>query len=333
MDTPDTTRSTPPSPWCVRLHVLVVVISIAVCGGALLGITSAYRAYFDRIVFLIAGSLGAIVGLATAPVFFLAARRKDWRMAIPAIYIPSLMSALITSDEYSPLLGAAWTIATFLVACVLCRFLIPNTTPAVDDSCPKCGYQRSSKSLQCSECGVSLAPTEFPIRPDRNRLIVRFLPFLLIPIASIGFRAVFGPADLSSLSTTQLTQSLASNDMQRRHEASQELASRGMETIQQLVDHDNANVRRSVARAVRSFSHEDAATVISKCLADADRYVRLEAIWAIQYDFGPSLLPALEDQIQRETDSSVKDNLEEAIAYMTKGHPGRSQSVRRPNYR
>ncbi len=59
------------------------------------------------------------------------------------------------------------------------------------------------------------------------------------------------------------------------------------------------------------------AGLISNYLADQDRYVRLEAIAAIQYDFGPAFLPALENRIQHEKDSRVKGALAKAIAYLT----------------
>jgi hypothetical protein len=285
-----------------RRLILAAWLLIAICGGSVLGIASAHRAYFDSIVFIAAGFLGALVGLATAPLVLLATENKDWRTAIPAIYVPSLLAALITSDKYNPLLGAAWTVGAFVVACAFCWLLIPNMPPSLNE-----GY-----------------------RHDHNRLIARFLPFLLIPVASIGFRAIFGPADLSSMSITQLTRCLAANDVHRRDEATQELASRGMGAIQQLVHHENANVRRSVARAVRSVRDEDAAEIIRNYLSENDRYVRLEAIWAIQYDFGPSLLPALEDRLQREADSRVKEALVEAIAYLKIPHANHSAAVRQP---
>ena len=292
-----------PSSLTQRRSILATALVLfAICGGAVLGIASTHRVYFDPIVFIVAGLLGALVGLATVPLVLLATQNKYWWTAISAIYVPSLLSALISSDKYNPLLGAAWTVGSFIVACVLCRVLIPNVTRTADES----------------------------YRHNQNRLILRILPFILIPVASIGFRAFFGPAELSLMSITQLTKALGANDMQRRDEASQELASRGMDSIQQFVHHDDVNVRRAVARAVRSVCHEDAADVIRNYLSDNDRYVRLEATWAVQYDFGPSLLSALEDRLQCETDSLVKDNLEEAIAYLKNHGSNHSPAVRQP---
>lgn len=321
MNLPHTTSSQPPSRWRTQLLECAAVIPIAVCGGALLGIASAHRAYFDDIVFIIGGLFGAVVGLATAPIFDLAIRNKDWRAAIPAIYGPSLLSALITSDQYVPLRGATWSILSFLIACGFCRLLILDSKTREFESCRKCGQLSSSRSSECPKCGNSLDPPAVPIERFQSRLIVRLLPFLLIPIASVGFHFVFSPAVLGSMSMTELTSSLATNDVQRSHDASQELASRGMDAIQQLIDHPDASVRLAVARALRWVHDEDATIAISNYLADEDRYVRLEAITAIQYDFGPTLLPALEDRVQREKDSLVKGTLEKAIAYLTKPRP------------
>ena len=317
METSNATSIKPPSHGTVRLLTGVAVVSIAICGGVLLGIASAHRAYFDAIVFVVAGFLGAVVGLVTAPAFYLAVRRKNWWTAIAAIYVPSLLSALITSDQYAPLLGALWTIAAFLVACVFCNLFVPDATPIALNNCPKCGHLQKSWALQCSKCGEPLALSVAPVRRDPYQLIMRLLPFLLIPIASIGIRFAFGPADLRSMSMEELTSSLAAHDMQRSHEATRELASRGMNAIQQLVDHHDPRVRRAVARALRWVHDDSAARLISNYLADQDRYVRLEAIAAIQYDFGPAFLPALENRIQHEKDSRVKDALAKAIAYLT----------------
>ena len=52
METSNATSIKPPSHGTVRLLTGVAVVFIAICGGVLLGIASAHRAYFDAIVFV-----------------------------------------------------------------------------------------------------------------------------------------------------------------------------------------------------------------------------------------------------------------------------------------
>ena len=267
-----------------ELAALGTLVVIAIGGGIVLGMMNAHRAAFDGFVYMIAGIAGALVGFVTAPLLVVAVYRKDWRVALPAIYGPSLSAAFVTSSEYGPGAGTLWTITTFCFACGLCYLVMPNGLL----------WEHRSTSITWA---------------------LRWAPFVLLAAMAVPYHWVADP-DFSTMSEERLTANLGSNDMGRQHDAARELASRGADAVRERAGHYDPRVRRGAARAARWLDSDARGAILIDLLDDSDRYVRLEVIAAIQWDIGSSGLPTLEARMVDEEEWIVKNALADAIAQL-----------------
>lgn len=118
------------------------------------------------LVSIIAVPVGAILGLAHAPILCVTIARKKQVLALPLIYGVALFGTAAVASSGVPI----WSVVTLGLLVPLLALLataLPNDRLLQSDLCRHCGYNLSVQASDvCPECGMPIGAP--PGKPERN---------------------------------------------------------------------------------------------------------------------------------------------------------------------